>query len=128
MRQIADETHPTYALLVMRSMVVVLIAFVLGGCLSNPAIDPPVDGSVPPKIDASAGCPELPAASTFRFDLGPCTPDPNPQVNVVCGVNDTGWCEGGTCRPMAYAVNGSCSLCPSGTLRYATGGAAYCEP
>jgi hypothetical protein len=63
-----------------------------------------------------------------NVDLGPCATDPNPQVNVVCGDGDRGWCVAGACRPMAYASGSSCPICPAGTLRYTTGEAAYCAP
>lgn len=131
MRQIERGGRATYAL-VMR--IVLMAVLVLAGCMDKPGAVHPDAGPLP--IDAPDGCPALSEASKFDFFGESCTAAPYP-ANTLChgdmSGDDHGWCIGpasggaGICRPMAYDAS-RCPVCPSGTLRYTAGEAAYCAP
>ena len=105
------------------------VVIAIAGCMDNAVTPlPGIDGGRPPTADAPAGCPALQDPSTFPLDLGSCTSSPDPQVNVVCGSRDDGWCIEGTCRPMGIETPEGCPVCPAGEERFSTGGARYCGP
>lgn len=116
----------------MRWIGAVVIAIVACG----PGGSPPHPDAADPVVDVPPGCPPVATAASFDFFGESCDAAPYP-ANTVCRTDpfgtDRGWCIGpdaggpGVCRPMAYDPS-RCPVCPGGTQRRASGGAAYCAP